>query len=285
MARADAAIASVDAGAFAGARRRTLLLRAALACALAALLAAAVLAARGLQAPAESIVPQGRSGEIVLDLSRSIGVGPAREARRALERLDSADQRFGLVVFSDTAYPLLAPGSPGVELRPILRFFTPLPGRARNGDPVFPPSPWDDTFRAGTQISTGIAAGEAALRRAHIRNGALLLVSDLADQSDDLQKLVPLVISLERRHVPIRILALDPSASDRNLFARLVGKDAFVSEAPPLGLGGALHGVRTALTKPLPWALVAASLALLAALGLNELLCGRLDLPAAGETA
>jgi hypothetical protein len=281
MWRSEGAIPSVDAAAFRRARRRTLLLRGALAVAMGALLATAVLAARELQAPAENIIPQGRSGVIVFDLSRSIGAGPAGDARRALLRLDAPDQRFGLVVFSDTAYPLLAPGSPGVELRPILHFFTPIPGRKRNGDPVFPTSPWDDTFRAGTQISVGLAAGAQALRRARITNGALLLVSDLADQPDDLRKLVPLVLSLQRRHVAIRILALNPRSSDRALFARLVGKDAFVGEAPSLGLGGALHGLRTALTKPLPWSLVGLSLALLLALGLNELLCGRLTVEAA----
>jgi hypothetical protein len=146
---------------------------------------------------------------------------------------------------------------------------------------VLPKSPWDDTFRAGTQISVGLAAGAQALRRAHIRNGALLLVSDLADQPDDLKKLVPLVISLQKQHVPIRVLPLNPRPSDRNLFARLVGTSGFVNEAPSLGVGGALHNVRTELTKPLPWALVACALALLVALGLNELFCGRLEVESA----
>jgi hypothetical protein len=252
-----------------------------LALALLAFLALAVLAARELQAPAQSVIPQGRSGVIVLDLSRSIGFGPARNVRKALERLDSPEQRVGLVVFSDTAYELLPPGSPGNELKPIIRFFTPL--RAPVGErrePVLPESPWDESFRAGTQISVGLQVGWRALRREHIRDGALVLISDLATQPDDLRNLVPLLTQMRRKHVPLKILALNPSHMDRTLFARIVGTNAFVEDPPRLGLGGALHGVESALEEPLPWALMAAALALLLALAANELLCGRLVLPA-----
>jgi hypothetical protein len=281
MARAEASIPSVDLGALTRARRRTTLLRAALALLLLALLALAVLAARELQAPAQSVIPQGRSGVIVLDLSRSIGSGPARNVRKALERLDSPEQRVGLVVFSDTAYELLPPGSPGNELKAIIRFFTPLRGRVTGqGEPVLPPSPWDESFRAGTQISVGLEAGWQALRREHIRDGALVLISDLATQPDDLRRLVPLLTQMRRKNVPLKILALNPSRMDRTLFARIVGTNAFVEEPPRLGLGGALRGVEAALRKPLPWALMVASFALLFALALNELLCGRLVLPA-----
>lgn len=281
MSRAEPGIPTSDAGAFRRARNRTALLRAALALALLALLALAVLAARELQAPAQSVLPQGRSGVIVLDLSRSIGTGPAQAARKALERLDSPDQRVGLVVFSDTAYEMLPPGTPGNELKPVIRFFTPIRGRrTRNGDPLMPPSPWDESFRAGTQISVGLEAGWQALRREHIRDGALLLVSDLATQPDDLRRLVPLLTQMRRKNVPLKIIALNPNRMDRTLFARIVGTSAFVEKPPPLGLGGAVRGVEAALRKPLPWALMAASFALLLALGLNEFLCGRLVLPA-----
>jgi hypothetical protein len=231
--------------------------------------------------PPESALPQGRSGVVVVDLSRSIGVKPERMLLRALQRLDSPDGRLGLVIFSDTAYELLPPGTPGSELRPIERFFRPLPGRKTNGgEPVFPVTPWDESFRGGTQISTGIQAGWDALKRDGIRNGALLLVSDLATEPDDIQHVADLGIAMHRANVQVRILGLNPKPGDKALFARIFGGDTFVPEAQPVGVAGLAHRIRARLTAPLPWALVGAALGLLAALAANELLCGRLVLPA-----
>ncbi|HEY7208313.1 MAG TPA: vWA domain-containing protein [Gaiellaceae bacterium] len=277
--RTDAPIPSIDALAFRGARARTRVLQAALALACLALLVFAVYTATSLNAPAESVIPQGRSGVIVLDISRSIGVVPARLVRKALKRLDSPEERVGLVVFSDTAYEILPPGSPGSELDSIIRFFQPVKGRTYHGQPIFPVSPWDETFRSGTQISTGLRAGWDALRRDHIRNGALVLISDLADEADDVEGLVQLVLTMEREHVDLKILPLDPTAVNRNLFARLAGKDAFVGDAPSVGVGGVVHGIDSALRRPLPWALIGLSVALLLALAVNEALCGKLQVP------
>ncbi len=279
------AISTVDARSFDGARRRTLALRAALGLVIVALLAVGVYDALGLQAPSEDVLPQGKSGVVVLDLSRSIGIGPARAVRKALARVDSPSQRLGLVVFSDTAYELFPPGSPGTELRSILRFFVPAHGGKPSDRAGLPVSPWDESFRAGTQISGGLWEGMQALNRAHVRNGTVLLISDLADEPDDMQKLVPLVIQMQRAHVKLKILPLDPAPNDRNLFQRLAGKDAFVDQPPSLGIGGVLHRIGERLSRPLPWGLVMCALALLAALGLNELFCGRLELPVDGRTA
>jgi hypothetical protein len=281
--RPDRPIPSVDAASFEPAKVRTGAIRAALGLACLGLLAFAVYVALGLQAPAGSVIPQGRSGVIVLDLSRSIGTVPGLLVRRALTRLDSPDERVGLVVFSDTAYEILPPGSPGNELDPVIRFFTPIRGRTDRGRAILPTSPWDDTFRAGTQISTGLRAGWTALRRDHIRNGTLVLVSDLADEADDVQNLVPLVIQMQKQGVQIRILGLAPTPTDKNLFARLVGNDAFVAEVPADGVNGVVDAVGSALDRPLPWALIGCAVALLLALGANELLCGRLELPARGS--
>ena len=234
--------------------------------------------------PPESALPQGRSGVVVVDVSRSIGVSPERTLLRALKRLDSPDGRLGLVLFSDIAYELFPPGTPGTELRPIERFFRPLKGRkTSSGDPVFPVTPWDDSFRGGTQISTGIKAAWDALKRDGIRNGAILLVSDLATEPDDIQHVAELGIAMRRAGVEMRILGLAPKPSDKALFGRIFGADSFVDEAPPVGVGGLAHRLRARLTAPLPWALVGAALGLLAALAANELVCGRLALP--GRTA
>jgi hypothetical protein len=277
----DPAVPVADFAALASAKRRTLIVRAVLGGGAVGLLVLAVVVAHGLEAPIENVLPQGRSGVVVLDLSRSIGATPAGEVLKALRRLDSPDQRLGLVVFSDTAYELLPAGSPGTELRPIERFFAPIPGRLRRGKPVFPVSPWDDSFRGGTRISTGLRVGWEMLRREGIRNGAVLLVSDLATEANDLPNVVALGNSMRGAHVPVRILALGPRPSDRRLFERIFGSDAFVPEAEPLGTGGLLHRAGVALTAPLPWTLVFAALALLGVLAANELLNGRLTLPEA----
>src|SRR4029077_17752835 len=123
-------------------------------------------AAAGLDVPPESALPQGRSGVVVVDLSRSISANSERTLVRALKRLDSPDGRLGLVVFSDIAYELFPPGTPGTELRPSAPSSEPLPrGKTSAGEPVYPVTPWDDSFRGGTQISTGIKAGWDALKR------------------------------------------------------------------------------------------------------------------------
>jgi hypothetical protein len=281
------AVPVADLAPFERARRRTLLLRVVLGGAALVLLALAVVVARGLGAPTEGVLPQGRSGVVVLDLSRSIGARPTEEIRKALGRIDSADDRLGLVVFSDTAYELLPPGSPGAELRPIERFFTPVPGtRKSNGDPTFPVSPWDESFRGGTRISTGMRVAWDALRRDGITNGAVLLISDLASEAGDLPSVVALGNAMHAADVPVRILALQPRPADRRLFARIFGAGAFVAEAEPLGEGGGfLHRIRGASSAPLPWALVVAALALLGVLAANELLCGRLGITEAVRSA
>src|SRR5712691_6787625 len=211
MARSEAAVPVADVATFARARRRTLALRAGLGLTALALLGLAAWSASGLDVPPESALPQGRSGVVVVDLSRSIGATPEKTLLRALLRLDSPDGRLGLVVFSDIAYELLPPGSPGVELRPMERFFRPIPGRKdESGEPVFPVTPWDESFRGGTRISTGIAAGWNALKREQIRNGAILLVSDLATEPDDIQQVADLGTAMRRENVEVRILGLNP---------------------------------------------------------------------------
>lgn len=275
------AIPSVDVAAFRRARVRTLAVRATLALAALGLLGLAAWAGSGLDVPPENALPQGRSGVVVVDLSRSIGDAPERALVRALKRLDSPDSRLGLVMFSDIAYELFPPGTPGTELRPIERFFQPIPHRkTSSGDPVYPVTPWDDSFRGGTQISTGIQAGWDALKRDGIRNGAILLISDLATEPDDIQHVADLAIAMRRANVDTRILGLDPKPNDKALFAQMFGADSFVTAATPVGVGGLAHRIRARLTAPLPWALVGAALALLGALAVNELACGRLALPA-----
>jgi hypothetical protein len=281
--RRDNALPVVGADAFARARRRTLFLRVALGIVAFALLGLAAWSATFASVPAESALPQGRSGVVVVDLSRSIGPKPEHLLLDAFKRLDSPDGRLGLVVFSDIAYELLPPGSPGSELKAMERYFEPTGRVDHEGDPIYPDTPWDETFRGGTRVSTGLAAGWAALKRARIRDGAILLVSDLATEPEDVQKVADLGVAMHRQNVQVRVLGLAPRSTDRAIFARIFGDDVFMGNAQPVGVAGFAHRVAARLTAPLPWTLVGVALLLLGVLAANELLCGRLVLPVRGS--
>jgi hypothetical protein len=257
------------------AARRTTLQRWALGLAAVALLATAGLTARNLQLPADVLVPDGRSGVIALDLSRSITGSRQREMANVLRRFAVRDQRVGLVIFSDTAYEMLPPGSPGTELRPLIDFLTPYRVKPKAKKLRLPETPWDASFRAGTVISTGLIMADRALRRHGERRGTVLLVSDLSTFADDLPRVANELIALRREGIDLRIAALSPTDSDRATFERLAGKSAFVTPGS-LGRGGLRSLAATALAEPVPGILVAAALTLLAILALNELWFGRL---------
>jgi hypothetical protein len=277
------ALPTAELPALARPHRRTQFVRGALALAVLSLAAAVVLDARALARPTAALLPAGRAGVAVVDLSGSIGVERTREIGRAVARVDTAEERLGLVVFSDTAYELLPPGTPATHLAPLARLFTQAPG-IRNfgfGDvrTQFPPTPWDRVFRAGTSIATGLVAGLQALERGHVRKGALLLVSDLDDDPQDAHRLAAIAAELSRRDVPLKILALRPTPSGRALFTQLFGKRAFVHGADSVASSGVGRRLQATLSAPIPWTLVALALFLLALLAGNELYCGRLPVP------
>ncbi len=257
------------------AARRTMLQRSALGLAAVALLAVAALTARSLELPAHRLVPESRSGVIVLDLSRSINGSRMGEMADLLRRFAVPGQRVGLVVFSDMAYELLPPGSPGTELRPMIGFLTPFRLRPHAKKLRLPETPWDPHFRAGTRISVGLAAAHQALLRHGRGRGVVMLVSDLSGLPDDLPRVAEEIVALQNDRIPLRIVALRPSAGDRSVFERLAGESAFV---PPSSLGrGGLRGVaEAALEQPVPGGLVGVTLVLLAVVALNEFWCGRL---------
>ena len=93
--------------------RRTLIVRVALALGLLAALVLAFLAARDEDVRQAPLVPSGKTGLLVLDLSASTS---ERAFAQTIEKLANADERIGLIVFSDAAYESLPPGSPGREL-------------------------------------------------------------------------------------------------------------------------------------------------------------------------
>ena len=273
-----AAIPSAETAPLSRAFRRARVLRVVLALALVGLLAALVAVARGRDVGKAGFAPPGTSAVVVLDLSASISGAIHRRVGAVLARLAAKDEPVGLVGFSDVAYELLPPGSPGRELRPLVRFFRPAGGpRSPTATPA--PNPWAAEFRAGTHISAGLRAAHEAIERDGIDNASVLLVSDLDMPSSDLPAVRQAIAALQRDSVELRIVPLFPFPDDRAFFERLVGRDAFVEEGLPTFQSAGADPARTAP----PWLFVVIALVMTFVLAANERLCGRLSVPRVAE--
>jgi hypothetical protein len=271
-------IAVSDADALAPAARRTRFVRLGLAAAALVLLGGALLLARGLTVRPNSYFAAGGSGIVVVDLSTSVDPARYRRLSRVLRTIVETNQPVGLVVYSDAAYEMLPPGTRGAELRPLLRFFEPpqagRAGERRTRGFGFPESPWAGTFRGGTRISTGLGLAREVIDRDGIVPGSVLLVSDLDDSVFDLPALTQEVIRYQRDGLRLRLVPLFPAPDDRELFGRLAGQDAFVTNDELLE-NTALEERRTVVGE-FPLALVLAGGLLLLVVAANERLCGRL---------
>jgi hypothetical protein len=247
-------------------RRRTSIARATLAAALVGLLGLCLLVARQYDVRQAPLVASGSSGIIVLDLSASVFEGGFEATVRKLVR---TDERAGLVVFSDTAYELLPPGSSGREFQPLLRFF-------RSSTTGFlPPNPWD-RFRAGTRISEGLKVARESLEREGQRGGTLVLLSDLEILPDEVQRLVAVLADLRRDGYEVRIIPLDPRPEQRRLIEQLLGDQGLLPE-PESGEEAVRAPGEASLTAGLPWLFLALGLGLVVVLATNERLLARLE--------
>lgn len=252
---------------------RTLLLRFGLALALAGALALTFLSARSAGAGRAAVLPPGAStGVVALDMSASIA-GPTYErVSTTLKGIVAANQGIGLVMFSDVAYELLPPGSPATALLDFTRFF--VPSQIVNGTPIFARTPWD-LFSGGTKISAGLAGAQAALARAHVKHGSILLVSDLDDSDGDLQSLYAEALKLRHLHIPVRIVPLFPAPEDVQIFSSLFGNGAFVDPK-----AFTHHGKSTVqpVAAGTAWALLVLGALLVLLLALNERLNARVEI-------
>jgi hypothetical protein len=252
--------------------RRTTFVRIGLALALAGTLALAVLSGRSAGSGRAAVLPQGAgTGVVVLDMSASIAGAVYARVENVLRGIDQANQSIGLVMFSDVAYELIPPGSPPGAMLQFLRFFTPT--HIVQGTPIFNQSPWEQ-FSGGTRISTGLREAARSLRRAHVKHGAILLVSDLDDSAADQEPLVAESLVLKRQHIPVRIVPLFAAAENKAIFAALFGKDVFV---PPSTFTHSRGQQVQSLAADLPWGLIALGGILVALLALNERLNRRLE--------
>jgi hypothetical protein len=233
--------------------RRTRRLRIGLAAALVVVAAAALAAAWALRPAKPALLPPGTSGVIVLDVSSSIGVRTHKQIAHTLASAARTRDRYGLVLFSESAYEALPPGTPSAELRRYERLFRPVgeletdPGpdglvplgdaegetlSGGAGGARFPASPWRGDFSAGTRISEGLRLAQRILERDRIRDGSVLLVSDLDDDQSDLPSLTQALLEYRLEGTPIRVVGLAPDSRNRTLFARLLGSSDPITAAP-----------------------------------------------------
>jgi hypothetical protein len=236
-----------------------------LAGALVATLAGIVLVARGAGAGRAAVLPAGATtGCVVLDMSASIS-GPVYErVAGTLRGIVNANQSICLVMFSDTSYELLPPNSPPGALLQFVPFF--VPTRFYAGTPVFAQSPWDQ-FSGGTRISTGLVTADDALKRAHVKHGAILLLSDLDDSVADQPALDAEALTLRTEHMPVRIVPLFAETANKNYFGALFGSSAFV---PPSAFRHSAHKRVQPVTAAAPWALLSLGVVLVLLLAGNE---------------
>ncbi len=267
--RADA-IPLADLGRLSDAARRTRHLRvlAGLGCVVIAGLALVV--ALRLHPTTTAFVPEGTNGIVVLDVSASISDETYAGIAATLEQLARTHGRYGLVLFSDTAYQALPPATPGKELRAFERFFV-VPRQTTPGSvPLAPSNPWSSQFSAGTRISTGLRLALDVVRAGHVDRPAVVLVSDLDDDAGDIEALTSVALAYRKLGIPLRVVGLNPSQEDERLVKRLLAQPSDLRAAATTDEG------RPSIEGAAPTLLVVLALAAAASLALLLVLAGRL---------
>jgi hypothetical protein len=258
----------------------TTIVRLALALALAGLLVWAFVDARRLEQRPAAFTAKGTSAIIVLDLSQSVTDPTYRRIANTLAKVSSSGSSVGLVAFSDVAYELFPPGSPPEELKPLVRYFRPVPGVNASvfGIP-YPRNPWNSVFSGGTAISTGLELAHAMIKRDKVERPSILLLSDLDTSASDQAQLTRTLANLRSEHVPIRVVPLFPTPDDREYFSELVGEENMVTPSKLAALTKRKTEGRLEGQNPKTLAFLAGLLVL--ALTVNEWWCRRLDVPGA----
>lgn len=263
--------------------RASRLLRLGLLAGFAAVLALAVRAALGGGVDPPRLAPPGRTSVIALDVSSSVRPTTFRQIEQTLARAIASGERYGLVMFSDEAYELLPPGTKAAELDGVRRYFVPQPPSRsktyrtfRAGNLQFPVAPWTAAFTNGTHVSRGLILARAMLRRDGVRDGQVILVSDLEDDYLDIPLLARTIEAYGRDRLPLHVIGLDPQPYDREVFRQLLrGQGTVTDAALP---GGSLGPTATVPPTPFPLGLAVLALLLVGALALNEHLLVRLPL-------
>ena len=198
-------------------------------------------------------LPGKEVGIVVLDLSTSVQPQTYDLIRQQLLNISATTRRFGVVVFSDVAYEAIPPATPARELRKFVRFFRSEIQYDDTGTPL-PRSPWEQWFSAGTSISSGLLLAARLLEQGQFEEQGVVLISDLADDASDLQKLADTVALYSRRSIPLSVVALDPLPENREFFRDLLDNPGAISN---VSLPTARSGRGTlAVEAGIPWAAV-----------------------------
>ena len=272
--RRQLAVDTHDTAALRLAAVRTRLLRVLLVACAIVLLGLATLSARGLEPASGQLLP-GSSGVLVLDLSLSIGNKDYAIVRETARRLIDEHASTGLVIFSDVPYELFPPGTSASELRPLLRLLVP-----RHGAP--PVTPWSLNFRAGTRISAALELAREVLVRDKVKNGSILLVSDLITAPEDVPQLVRMLQELRRESINVRVIPLSRYNNSRPIFEGLLGRSTIVS---PSQLRSSQPFRTVTRSAGLPVGFLVLAALVLVVLAAHERFSGRLGLPGVGRAA
>ena len=98
----------------------------------------------------------------------------------------------------------------------------------------------------------------------------VILISDLDDDPGDLENLASSTLAYRQQGIDIRIVALNPSPQDQDLFAKLLGQASHITQAH-------LPGDRTAVSRsPFPVGLALLAVVLAVTLALYEFFSTRL---------
>jgi hypothetical protein len=218
---------------------------------LAVLLVVSVLAATVSipDAHGRRFLPANTVAMVVLDLSSSIRPTTYKLIGVELASLAKTDQRVGVVVFSDVAYTALPPGTPASELASFARYYTDDRVHYSSDGAPLPRNPWEEWFSAGTSISSGLRLAAQLLKETGAERGGVILFSDLADDPTDLRPLGRTISQYEQRHIPLRVVALDPKPEDRDFWTELLGPGSLSNVSIPTGDAG--RG-RLAIESPFP---------------------------------
>lgn len=268
--RSSASVDTHDLVPLRSAMLRTRVSRVVLVLAAVVLLALATSSARGLNVSEQRLLPTGSTGVVVLDLSLSIAGRDYADMSRALRRIIADGRPTGLVIFSDVPYELLPPGTPASELRPFLRLLKERGNR-------LPVNPWMNNFRQGTKISSALQLAGDSLARDHVKNGSILLISDLETAPDDIPVMTRTIQELRKRSVTIRVVPISALSTGRTIYEGLLGSSAFVEPSKIR----APEAARTETRVELPTGLLVFGAILFVVLALHERFAGVLGLPSA----
>jgi hypothetical protein len=169
---------------------------------------------------------------LVLDLSASISSDTFSRIGETLRKLAGSGGRYGLVIFSNVAYEALPPGTPASALRPLIRYFSVPSTASPGGAAALPTNPWTSSFSHGTRISAGLDLAHRILVANGLAHSRVVLISDLADDPTDIQRLNQVVVAdYGRNHTPLGVVALNAAPDDKAFFSRIAG--TAIADASP----------------------------------------------------